>query len=276
MTSGYNTSVNQTRNTTYNYSPNQAPQVDMSGSGDTFNYQEIYDKGIQEPTKPMSQLHKPSADGVWGITISQTQNFTFAIEHASMMDRSFNLNNRDGIFLPVKSLDFKPVALEHLKIKAGIFADLPFFHRKKLGMFNVVMHDNNRSDISRFMIYWFNSCVNNSGYVPYIDDMCSTATYTEYTFDGKIATQYKSLVIPEGEISTNRVYGGDGDLTEYKFSLLIVGQLANSAGGTWREADWGIGYGPEAHYELRTAVKLATPDMTMSYKEPSIAEDLGY
>lgn len=277
MTSGYSTSVNQTRNKSYNYSPSQAPIQDLASGDEIFNYQEVYESGLDTPANNNTKLHRPSAIGVWGITMSQTQNFTFAIKHASMMDPAFNMKHRDGMFLPVKSLDFKPVSLEHLKLKAGVFSDLPFFHRKKMGMINCVMHDNSRSDISRFMIYWFNSCVHGNGYVPYIDDMTSEATYTEYTFDGKIASKYGMIVIPEGEISTNRVYSGDGDLTEYKFSLLVVGQLSNSEDGKgWYEADWGLGYGPEAHYELRTQVKIGTQTQTMTYKEPSIADELGY
>ena len=269
------TSVNKSKNSAYNNSPSQVSTIRTPSGDSVFNYQEIYDVGVTEQTKPdRSKLQKPSAEGVWGITMSQTQNFTFELEHASMMDRAFNLNNRNGMFLPIKSLDFKPVALEHLKIKAGVFSDLPFFHRKKLGMFNVVMHDNSRSDISRFIIYWFNSCVNSSGYVPYIDDMCSTATYTEYTFDGKIANQYKAIVMPEGEVSTSRVYSGDGDLTEYKFSLLMVGQVSNGVGGVWNEADWGLGAGPSAHYEKRVSWKIVTGDQTMSYTDPAIADNL--
>lgn len=275
----YNTSANQTRNTTYNYSPDQAPEGVADGNS-SYNYSEIYDAGDTESSagESKNQSRGSSADTVWGVTMGQTQNFSFRIDDLCAADTAFNLPKRDGLFLPLKSLEFKPVSLEHLKLKAGIFADLPFFHRRKLGVLNCVMHDSHRSLIVQELFKWYNSCVlTSSGRVQYIDKMCKDASYVEYTFDGKVAVKYKFVVMPDNDISTNRVHEGDGALFEYRFSLIIVSDIDVYSNGKWVEADWGEGWGPDADYERRVHGIVYNYDgqgHNAYIQDPSIAEAL--
>ena len=257
----YNTSANQTKNTAYNYSPDQAPESIADGNGD-FNYSEIYDNSGAESSAGNTQNLKEgsSAEGVWGVTMGQTQNFSFAIDGICESDRAFNLPKRDGLFLTVKTLEYKPVSLEHLKIKAGVFSDLPFFHRRKLGQINCTIHDSHKSLIVQNLYRWYNSCVGSNGVVPYVDDMCKDARYIEYTHDGHIAVKYSFVVIPDNEIRTSRTHEGDGALFEYNFSLIIVSDVKMWSGGKWVEADWGEGWGPDADYERRVHAQVINYD----------------
>ena len=277
MTNGYNTSVNQTKNNAYSYNPNNPPNVTLSGGVSKFNYSEVYSgNGETSANTTKNNPTKSSATGVWGITMGQTQNFTFSITGLCEADNSFYLANRNGKFLPLKQMEYKPVSLEHLKIKAGVFSDLPFFHRRKLGTISCTMLDSSKSLLSQRLFQWFNSCVYTSGYVPYVDEMCRDATYIEYTHDGKIATKYVFAVMPDGDVSVSRTYEGDGALTEYRFQLLIVSNIkVGVEGGRWIEADWGYGYGEDADYERRVSAKIFTDQFTMTYNDPAIADYTG-
>ena len=281
----YNTSVNQTKNKSYNYDPNQSP-VTLAGSAsyDVFNYSEIYDNAEPE-TNPARGLDNSSGNsangaGVWGITMGQSHNFTLYIKGVCEADNDFTSPSRNGRFLPLKQLDFKPVTLEHLKIKAGVFSDLPFFHRRRLGVLNCSMLDSHKSLLSQRMFQWYNSCVYSDGYVPYVDEMCREAEYCEFTHDGKIATIYQFAVMPEGEFSVGRNYEGEsGTLTEYKFQLLIVSDIKLATnGGKWIEADWGAGFGEDADFELRTEARVFGQGINGGdyiFPDPAIADYTG-
>lgn len=281
MVFGYNTSANQTRNTAYNYDPSQAPNVDISGSK-SFNYTEIYDSATPESSVSTTKNKGGSSTsvGVWGITMGQTHNFTLYIKDVNEADKSFKLASRDGYFLPLKSLDYKPVKLDNLKIKAGVFSDLPFFHRRSMGVLNCVMHDSDKSLLTQKIYHWWNSCVNTAGYVPYVAEMCRSAEYTEFTHDGKVAVRYSFVVMPDGDISTSRNYEGEGSLTEYKFQLLIVSNIKvfNGPRGKWVEADWGEGQGPDADYERRvhgTIYNYDNKGHNAHINDPAIADYTG-
>lgn len=278
MTNGYNTSVNQTKNNAYSYNPNTPPNTTiLSGGVSKFNYSEVYSSnGETSASSTKNNSTKSSATGVWGITMGQTQNFTFSITGLCEADNSFYLANRNGKFLPLKQMEYKPISLEHLKIKAGVFSDLPFFHRRKLGTISCTMLDSSKSLLSQRLFQWFNSCVYTKGYVPYVDEMCRDATYIEYTHDGKIATKYVFAVMPDGDVSVSRTYEGDGALTEYRFQLLIVSDIkVGVEGGRWIEADWGDGMTEGADYERRVSVKILTDQFTMTYNDPAIADYTG-
>lgn len=280
MANGYNTSANQTRNNAYNYDPSQAPSVDING-GKSFNYTEIYSNASPESSAGSTKNKNSSSSsvGLWGINMGVSHNYTFAIEDINDADGSFYMKSRNSAFLPLKSLTYTPVKLNHLKIKAGVFNDLPFFHRRSMGTIQCVMHDSDKSLLSRRILDWFSGAVGVDGIVPYIDDLCKEAEYIEYTHDGKIALKYTFEVIPDNDLSVSRAYETEqGTLTEYKFSLIIVSNIgiAVGEGGQWREAAYGTGGGPLADYERVTEAKLLRANgQTYSSREPSIAEDLG-
>lgn len=280
MSNDYNTSVNQTKNKAYNYNPSQAPNITLKGSVEEFNYVDLYDGQTMESSASETHNGDRSYDSVWSMNMGVNYNYTFYIHKINESDRAFNLKSRngsDGFFLPLKSISYVPVKLNHLKIKAGVFNDLPFFHRRSMGTIQCVMHDSDRSMVSTKLLSWFSSCTDvESGCVPYVAEMCRLAEYTEYTHDGKIAIQHKFVVIPDNDWSVNRDYdGGDGTLTEYKFSLIIVSNMqfkGEFTGGVWREADWGIGEGPVAHYERRVSWEI--PGIGY-YNDPAIADEYG-
>lgn len=279
MAYGYNTSANQTRNNTYTYSKGISPNTHVADGDKTFNYSEIYSSNtVNSSANKTKNKTTKTTTGVWGITMGQTQNYTLDIPDISAGDGNFSLKNRSGAFLPLKSLDYKPLALEHLKLKAGVFADLPFFHRRRLGVLNLSLLDDSHSYLSRRVFGWFTSCVSVDGYVNYIDDMCKKTYYTEYTHDGKVALKYIFYTIPEGEISVNRTYEGEsGDLTEYRFQLLIVSdiKMVQGGGAGITEADWGDGYGPRADYERRvsgTAINYDGKGGTYTYHDAAIKD----
>ena len=283
MAYGYNTSANQTRNNSYSYSPSQEPQTSVANGDKSFNYSEIYDSANPESSAQSTKNNnsKSSSVGVWGITMGQSHNFTLYIKDINESDGAFKLASRDGYFLPLKSLDFKPVKLENLKIKAGIFSDLPFFHRRNMGMLSCSMVDSDKSLISQKLYHWWNACVNTElGCVSYVDEMCRSSEYTEFTHDGKIAARYGFIVMPDGEISVNRNYEGEGNLTEYKFNLLIVSNIKvyNGNNGKWVEADWGSGGGPDANYERRVhgvVYNYNGKGTNAHINEPAIADYIG-
>jgi len=280
MANGYNTSANQTKNKAYNYNPNQSPNLVLEGYAAEYNYVDLYDGQTMESSASNTKNGDKSYDNVWSMNMGVNYNYTFYIEDINESDRAFNLQSRrgsNGFFLPLKSISYVPVKLNHLKIKAGVFNDLPFFHRRSMGTIQCVMHDSDRSMVSTKLLSWFSACTDTeNGCVPYVSEMCRLAEYTEYTHDGKIAIQHKFVVIPDNDWSVNRDYdGGDGTLTEYKFSLIIVSNMqfkGEFTGGDWREADWGIGEGPVAHYERRVSWKI--PGVGY-YNDPAIADEIG-
>ena len=286
MADSYNTSANQTKNKAYNYNPNQSPNLTLKGSVSEYNYTEIYDAAEPESnngtnTKPARQS---SNMGVWNINMGTAYNYTLYIKELNEADTSFNLPSRDGFFLPLKSLTFKPVKLDNLKINAGIFTDLPFFHRRSMGMLSCVMHDSDKSLIAQKLFHWWNSCVNTAGYVPYVADMLRDSEYTEYTHDGKVAVRYGFLVMPDGEISVDGIYDGDvGSLREYRFNLLIVSNIkvfngSRGSRGEWVEADWGNGTGQRADYERRvhgTVFNYDNKGNNAYISDPAIADYVG-
>lgn len=280
MSYGYNTSVNQTKNTSYNYNPNVMPNTSVSSGNSNFNYSEIYSSDPHTSAKSTRNRNpKNSATGPWGITMGQAQNFTLYIKGICEADNAFTLLSKNGRFLPLKSLDFKPVALEHMRIRAGVFSDLPFFHRRKLGTLNCVTLDSSKSLISQRLFQWYNSCVYTKGYVPYVDEMCRDVEYIEYTHDGKVAVKYGFSVIPDNDITVGRTYESDsGSLTEYKFSLVIVSDIHMAGnGGKWVEADWGDGGGPDADYERRvygTVYNLYGNGTSATINDPAISDYL--
>ena len=230
MSQSFNTSVNQDRNNSYTYVTPSEPMESLPNGNELFNYTEISgakDK-VNAGSVPNSNQKMPpsTAVGVYGLTMGQSQNFTFYIKGFNEADSAFKLTDR-GLFLPLKSLDFKPLKLEHLKLKAGIFNELPFFHRRGLGSLSCVMHDSHKSLLSQELLAWWAAGVSiESGCVAYVDDICREAEYAEYTHDGKVAVRYRFVVMPDGEISTSRSYEGDtGALTEYKFNLLVVSEI---------------------------------------------------
>lgn len=277
MADGYNTSANQTKNKAYNYAPNQSPNIVLEGYASEYNYTDLYDGQTMESSSSDTKNGDRSYDSVWSINMGVNYNYTFYIEDINESDRAFNLQSRkgsNGFFLPLKSISYVPVKLNHLKIKAGVLNDLPFFHRRSMGTIQCVMHDSDRSMASTKLLTWFSSCANTeNGRVPYVKSMCRTAEYTEYTHDGKIAMQHKFIVIPDNEWSVNRDYdGADGALTEYKFSLIIVSSIqlkGEFTGGSWREADWGVGGGPNAQWEKRVSWEI--PNVG-SYNDPSVMD----
>lgn len=284
MTNGYNTNANKVKEVSYSYDSNVPPMVLTGGisTSDTsngFSYSEIYSSTGEQASNKSTNKNVASTVGIRNITMSQTQNFTFYINGICEADSNFSLSNRNGLFLPIKQLEFKPVSLEHLKIKAGVFADLPFFHRRKMGSVNCTIVDSSRSLIARRIFQWFNSCVYTRGYVPYVDDMCRSAEYIEYTYDGKIANKYSFDVMPDGDISTSRNYENSA-LTEYRFQLLIVSDMNISSSregiieADWAEADWGDGTGDTANYERRVSYKLFHTDYTGTYIDPAISDYL--
>lgn len=288
MANGYNTSANQTKNKAYNYNPNQSPNLVLEGYASTYNYVDLYDGQTMETSaEETKNSERSSYGGAWSLNMGVNYNYTLYIKSINESDKSFRLNSRngsDGFFLPLKSISYVPVKLNHLKIKAGIFNDLPFFHRRSMGTIQCVMHDSDKSYVSTQLLAWYSKCVNTvDSCVPYVIDMCREAEYTEYTHDGKVAVQHKFVVIPDNDLSINRDYdGGDGQLTEYKFSLIIVSKLmvggGVATGGEWREADWGVGEGPAAQYERRTEATMINYDGnggTYTYREPQIADYYG-
>lgn len=279
MASGYNTSVNQTKNKTYNYNPDSNPNTNIADGNKDFNYSEIYNSAEPNtnPSPPNEKQPKSSATGPWGITMGQTQNFTFYIKDICESDNAFTLLSKNGRFLPLKQMEYKQVSLEHLKIKAGVISDLPFFHRRKMSTISCTILDSSKSLIVKKLFQWYNSCVHMAGWVPYIDDMCKDAEYIEYTHDGKIALKYGFAVIPEGDISVSRTYDGDGALTEYRFQLIIVSDISLAGNdGQWVEADWGDGTWIEgADYERRVSWQInPTGNQTMTFTDPAIADNI--
>lgn len=277
MAGGYNTSVNQTRNNNYSYNPNTNPNTNVQDGSNRFNYSEVYNSAEPESSAVATRNKNPnnSAVGPWGITMGQTQNFTFYINGICEADNAFVLTSKNGRFLPLKQMEYKQVSLEHLKIKAGVFSDLPFFHRRKMSTISCTILDSSKSLIVQRLFQWYNSCVHQSGWVPYIDDMCKEAEYIEYTHDGKIALKYGFSVIPEGDISVTRQYEGEA-LTEYRFQLIIVsGISARGNNGEWIEADWGDGPTEGADYERRVSWKINVNGQQMVFTDPAIADYVG-
>lgn len=271
------TSVNRTRSSAYNNTPAQVSTIRTPSGDSVFNYQEIYNSADTESSAPDTVNNTPSADSYWSITMGQTQNFTFAVAGLNNADPAFTMPKRNGMFLPLKSMDYKPISLESMKIKAGVFSDLPFFHRKKLGTINCVMHDSDKGKFAVYLLQWYNSCVSSNGYVPFVEDMCKKAIYTEYTHDGKISNKYEFLVIPDNDLSTNRVYDNDGALTEFRFTLIMLSPPKICKSGRWVEADWGDGTGPDADYERRVHGNVMVNSNgigTIHVNDPAIADTL--
>ena len=230
MANGYNTSANQTKNNMYNYNPNQSPNLVLEGYASKYNYVDLYEGKIMESSVSDTKNGNKSHNSIWSMNMGVNYNYTFYIESINESDRAFNLQSRkgsNGFFLPLKSISYVPVKLNYLKIKAGVFNDLPFFHRRSMGTIQCVMHDSDRSMVSTKLLTWFNACTDTeNGCVPYVSEMCRLAEYTEYTHDGKIAIQHKFVVIPDNDWAVSRDYdGGSGALTEYKFSLIIVSNM---------------------------------------------------
>ena len=203
MANGYNTSANQTKNKAYNYNPNQSTNLVLEGYAAEYNYVDLYDGQTMESSASETKNGNKSYDNVWSMNMGVNYNYTFYIEDINESDRAFNLHSRrgsNGFFLPLKSISYVPVKLNHLKIKAGVFNDLPFFHRRSMGTIQCVMHDSDRSMVSTKLLTWFNACTDTeNGCVPYVYEMCRIAQYTETTHDGKIAIQHKFVVIPDND-----------------------------------------------------------------------------
>jgi hypothetical protein len=208
--------------------------------------------------------------------MGQTQNFTLYIKGICEADNAFVLLSKNGRFLPLKQMEYKQVSLEHLRIKAGVFSDLPFFHRRKMSTISCTILDSSKSLIVQRLFQWYNSCVHQSGWVPYIDDLCKECEYVEYTHEGKVALKYSFAVIPDGDISVTRQYEG-GNLTEYRFQLIVISAITTRGNnGEWIEADWGDGGGNQnADYERRVSAQLNVNGTQMVFNDPAIADYTG-
>lgn len=238
MSQSFSTGVSSSRYNSYSYSKVAVPLTSATGTKN-INYTEVYNNATPESSASTTKNVNTSVSNLWKLSMGQNRNFVFCIPAICSYDNNFKYNignDKSQPFLPLKSIDFKPVSFEHLKIKAGVFTDMPFFYRMQLGRVSCVMHDSTYSYLAEGLLKWFSGCVNSGGYVPYVDDMCYEAYLTEYSVDGKSSIKYSFVVMPDGEISTSKSYENDA-LNEYKFELLIVSDVTVTRRGAGATTD---------------------------------------
>ena len=115
MTDGYSTSVNQIKNNTYNYNPNQSPNLVLEGYVSEYNYTDLYDGKTMELYVSDTENGNKPHNSISSINMGVNYNYTFYIESINESDRAFNLQSRkgsNGFFLPLKSISYAPSQIQ--------------------------------------------------------------------------------------------------------------------------------------------------------------------
>lgn len=229
----------------YSYDINRIePHRDLTFSNDAkkYNYTEIYGKDftkIERTSSNKQTINEGSANNIFNLTMSQNHHFKLEIDQI-MVNNSFNhiingytykngkkVQETRGYkkFLPIKSMDYKPVSVESTRLQFGIFSDFPIIHRRKVGSINITLLDDVNCNYEKAVYNWFGKCVPTStGFVAPMLEIISKAKYIEYNNQGKVCKQYIFEVIPEGDVSVSRNYENNS-LKEVSFSVLIISDI---------------------------------------------------
>lgn len=215
----------------YSYDANSAvPHSDTSFSSTVgakkYNYNEIYAKGLTEATYTKDNRntqHKSKVSDIFRVTMGQAHHFTFKIDRL-MVNNSIT-HSTYGKFLPIKTITYKPVAIESTKLNFGIFADFPIIHKRKMGSVQVTLLDTCHNDYEQAVFEWFDTCHDTgSGFVAPLAEIIQPAEYMEYTNNGKRSKKYTFEVIPDGDVSISRSYE-NASLKEITFNTIIVSPI---------------------------------------------------
>ena len=185
--------------------------------------------GIEENEIP---YYSNNLESLFTLDISQGSFFTLEIE-GLMLDGNINHHvigrpnniNAEGFgkFLPIKSLDYSPVSMENKQIDAGIFRDLFLIEKKKMGLLNIVLLDTSDNKYEKAITDWFNLPGNDGyrgGYIGYLVDWAKVCRYNEFTVRGELSKSYEFMVLPTGDVKTNRAYDNN-QLKEISFTVVI-------------------------------------------------------
>lgn len=161
------------------------------------------------------------------ITMAQSSYFKINIDFLtnSVMSSHGANNILKGIgnFLPVKSMNFTPVSLETTTIPLGIFSDMSFITRRKVGKFNITIYDTNDNFYEKKLLEWYNLSVpNNRGYVGYMKDIVSNMLYVSYSTTGIVENTLNLEVMLAEDLNISRDYESN-ELKTITFSVIVVG-----------------------------------------------------
>ena len=194
--------------------------------------------GVPNPTLKNSTVASVPSHGtnvpLWKIDMGKEANFTVQIDGITKPNMK---HSKWGQFLPVKSLNYVPVSIETMKLKAGIFADLPIPSGRKIGRVDLEIQDTEDHYFENQFFAWYNQMIPDSrGYVGYFEDFVKKLTYTEFNNKGQTVKTYYMEVIMDGDLKVTRTYDNNG-LKIFSVSLLIVGIITSnnnpySGGGT--------------------------------------------
>lgn len=181
-----------------------------------------------QPVPKQQQFGNPSHGtnvNLWKIDMGKEANYTVQISGISKPNMK---HETWGSFLPVKSVDYTPVAIETLKLKAGIFTDLPIPVGRRIGKIDLTIQDTEDHYFENQFYSWYNQMIpDNDGYVGYFEDMVKSFVYTEYDNRGKTVKTYYMEVIMDGDLKISRSYDNNS-LKTFSVSLLIVGIIDDS------------------------------------------------
>lgn len=204
----------------------------FSSANRTFNENQIdytvvggnFEATTNPATVASVESHGTNVD-LWKIDMGKEPNFTVQISGISKPNMK---HTYWGEFLPIKSLNYVPVAIETLKINAGIFKDLPIPVGRRIGRIDLTLQDTEDHYFENKFYEWYNTMIPDSnGYVGYFEDMVKNFTYTEYNNRGKSIKTYYMEVIMDGDLKVSRSYD-NSTLKTFDVSLLIVGIITNS------------------------------------------------
>ena len=201
----------------------------FSSANRTVNQNQIdYSVRGGSPT-PTSQTFGVPSHGtnvdLWKIDMGKEPNFTVQISGISKPNMKHNVW---GGFLPVQSISYVPVSIETLKLKAGIFVDLPIPSGRKIGRIDLEIQDTEDHYFENKFYQWYTQMIPDSlGYVGYFEDFVRNFSYTEFDNKGKTVKTYYMEVIMDGDLKVSRSYENDG-LKIFSVSLLIVGIIRDS------------------------------------------------
>lgn len=157
---------------------------------------------------------------LWKIDMGRQSHFTV---HIQGMDRANMRHDKYGAFLPIKSLTYTPVSLDHLKLNIGIFNDISIPQHRKLGKIDLEINDTSDHYYENMFYSWYDKLVpDESGYIGYFSDFVKNFEYKEYNHKGEPIKTYYMEVMPEGDFRVQRSYDSN-DLKTFSVSLVIVG-----------------------------------------------------
>ena len=165
---------------------------------------------------------------LWKIDMGRQSHFTVSIRG---MNRPNMKHNTYGSFLPVKSLNYTPVSLDHLHISTGIFSDLAIPQHRKMGKIELEIQDTSDHFYENMFFTWYDKLVpDDNGYIGYFMDFVKTFEYREFNHKGELTKTYYMEVMPEGDLRVNRSYDAN-EIQSFTVSLGIVGIITSTNAG---------------------------------------------